>query len=307
MAKALTVAEFFARYPDDETCLNHLFATRYGDDPACPKCGQTGTLHKLSKLPAWTCNCGHHVHPMQGTPFERTRTPLQKWFYAMYLFTTTRNGVAAKELQRQLGVTYKTAWRIGHEIRKYMASVDGDFPLNGHVEADEAYIGGVKKGAGPGGAIRHKTAVFAMVERGGDVVTEIVGRVDRRNIIPLIERFVRRGATITTDESSIYRLLTYNGYRHGSVHHAAKEYVRGAHHTNTVEDFWSIVKRTIRGTHIHVSPKHLDKYLHEIEFRFNLRRHPELMFPRLMAGFAGVASWPVPITPFALTTASDRV
>ena len=97
----------------------------------CEKCGEIGKWHRLSKMPAYTCNCGNHIHPMAGTPFLRTRTSLQKWFYAMFLFTTTRNGVAAKELQRQLGVTYKTAWRMAHEIRIYMGWVDGDAPLGG--------------------------------------------------------------------------------------------------------------------------------------------------------------------------------
>jgi transposase len=123
MAKTLTVQQFFKQFPDDDACLEHLFQTRFGSEPVCEKCGQIGKFRKLAKLPAYTCNCGHHIHPMVDTPFERSSTPLQKWFYAMYLFTTTRHGVSAKELQRQLGVTYKTAWRIGHEIRKYMAMI----------------------------------------------------------------------------------------------------------------------------------------------------------------------------------------
>ena len=140
----LTVRQFFNRFPTDDACLEHLFTVRYGNDPACPKCGKTGRIRKLSRMPAYTCNCGHHIHPMAGTPFERSRTPLQKWYFAMFLFTTTRNGVSAKELQRAMGVTYKCAWRIGHEIRKYMGRVDGDGPLGGKsiVEADKAFIGG---------------------------------------------------------------------------------------------------------------------------------------------------------------------
>ena len=125
-ANPLPVQQFFRRFPDDDACLEHLFSLRYGDDPACPRCGEPGRLHRLTKLPAYTCNCGHHIHPMAGTPFERSRTPLQKWYFAMFLFTTTRNGVPATELQRALGVTYKCAWRIGHEIRKYMARIDGE-------------------------------------------------------------------------------------------------------------------------------------------------------------------------------------
>ncbi len=131
-SKLITVQQFFRRFPDDDTCLDHLMMVRYGETADCPKCGKHAKFHRLRKEPAYSCQwCGHHIHPMKGTPFERTRTPLQKWFYAMYLFTTTRHGVPAKELQRQLSVTYKTAWRMGHEIRKYMGDVDGNPPLHG--------------------------------------------------------------------------------------------------------------------------------------------------------------------------------
>ena len=131
MAKSLTFRQFQQMYPNNDACLAHLLETRYGKEPVCPKCGQIGTFHKLKKLPAYTCNCGHHVHPMAGTPFYRSRTPLTTWFHVMFLFCATRNGVSAKEIQRLTGVTYKTAWRIGHEIRKYMGWVDGDRTLGG--------------------------------------------------------------------------------------------------------------------------------------------------------------------------------
>jgi transposase-like protein len=289
MAKALTVTEFFTQFPDDDTCLAHLFRVRFGDSPECPKCGQVGLFHKLSKMPAYTCNCGHHIHPMQGTPFENSRTPLQKWFYAMYLFTTTRNGVAAKELQRQLGVTYKTAWRIGHKIREYMAKVDGDWPLGGHVEIDETVVGGKKRNHGKGQGRDNKTIVFGMVERGGDVLTGVIPNVKEDTVEPIIRSTVNPGSTISTDAHRSYIDLKH-GYDHGSVNHGAGEYARGIRHTNTIEGFWAMLKRSIRGTHIHVSRKHLNSYLGELEFRFNLRQRPELMFSRLMNGFSVNAS-----------------
>ena len=147
MAKQLTVQELFKRFPNDDSCLNHLMGLRYGESLDCPKCGKHGKFSRIKKMPAFQCAwCGHHIHPMAGTPFHRSRTPLQKWFYAMYIFTTSRHGVSAKELQRQLGVTYKCAWRIAHQIRKYMGKVDGDDNLSGHVEIDETYIGGHRKG-----------------------------------------------------------------------------------------------------------------------------------------------------------------
>jgi transposase-like protein len=146
MSRIFTVHEFFEIFPDDDFCVEHLMQTRFGTQLCCEKCGKQGKFSRLTKLPAYSCPwCGDHIHPMVGTPFERSSTPLQKWFYAMYLFTTSQHGVSAKELQRQLSVTYKTAWRMGHEIRKYMGKIDCNTSLPGAVEADKTYT-----------AIKHK-------------------------------------------------------------------------------------------------------------------------------------------------------
>lgn len=285
MAKPLTVQEFFQRFPNDDSCLEHLFQVRYGADPHCPKCGEVGKLRRLSKLPAWTCNCGHHIHPMVGTPFERSRTSLQKWFYAIYLFSTSRHGVPAKELQRQLGLTYKAAWRMGHEIRKYMAKIDGDTPLDGHVEVDETYVGGKSRGKNRGRSQTNKTVAFGMVQRDGDVMTRIVSNAQRGTLERYILHYIRTGAIVSSDEWHAYKYLAKRGYRHGTVNHNADEWVSGIHHTNTLEGFWSQLKRSIRGTHVHVSPKHLSKYLGEFEFRYNMRKSPEFMIARLLLSF----------------------
>jgi len=282
-----TVLKFMQQFPDDDACLEHLFKTRFGDDPSCPKCGELGKFRKLSKVPAYTCNCGHHIHPMVGTPFERSSTSLQKWFYAMYLFTMSRHGVPAKELQRQLGVTYKTAWRMGHQIRKYMAKVDGIPPMTGHVEVDETYIGGRRpkiKGFTGRGA-KGKTAVMGILERGGEIYTEVVPSASRRSLIPPILANVPVGTRVSTDEWAPYKVLSRLGYRHETVDHGRKKYARGDVHVNGLESFWSILKRSIRGTHVWVSPKHLPKYLGEFEFRYNMRKTPEIMFDRLLRSF----------------------
>ena len=288
MANAPTVQDFFKQFSDDDACLEHLMTVRFGNPLECPKCENEGQFAKLKKLPAYACpTCGHHIHPMVGTPFERSSTPLQKWFYAMYLFTTTRNGVAAKELQRQLGVTYKTAWRMGHEIRKYMGDVDGIPPMTDHVEVDEAYIGGKRrkvKGFTGRGA-KGKTVVFGILERDGELFTKVVPSASRRSLIPPILENVPKGTRISSDEWSPYRVLSSLGYIHETVDHGAKEYARGDVHVNTLESFWGILKRSIRGTHIHVSRKHLPKYLGEFEYRYNMRKTPEIMFDRLLASF----------------------
>jgi transposase len=283
MSKSISIQEFMQMFPDDDACLEHLFTLRYGADFACPRCGLVGKFHKLSKMPAYSCQgCGDHIHPMVGTPFYNSHTPLQKWFYAMYLFTTTRHGVPAKELQRQLSVNYKTAWRMGHEIRKYLGFVDGDQPLSGHIEADETMIGGKRSGGKRGRGAPGKTVVFGMLERQGDVMTRIVENVRRATLEPHILANVKKGSTVSTDELKSYAKLARHGYVHGAVNHGAEEWTKGIHHTQGIEGFWSILKRSILGTHVHVSRRHLAKYLAEFEFRWNLRDDPASMFPLLL-------------------------
>lgn len=259
---------------------------RFGETLACPKCGKTGRFARIRKLPAYACPwCGHHIHPMVGTPFAKSHTPLTKWFHAMYLFTASRHGVPAKELQRQLGVTYKTAWRMGHEIRKYMAAVDGDDDLDGHVEVDETMVGGRRKGGKRGRGAPGKTVVFGMLERAGNVMTRVVANVRHVTLEAVILDKIKTGSRISTDELASYAKLYRHGYRHGTVNHSADQWVKGVIHVNGIEGFWSQLKRSIRGTHVHVSARHLGKYLGEFEFRYNLRKAPHLMFPRLMLSF----------------------
>jgi transposase-like protein/predicted RNA-binding Zn-ribbon protein involved in translation (DUF1610 family) len=283
MANTLTIQDFFKRFPTDEACLDHLMKLRFGAEFGCPKCGEIGKFRKLAKHPAYTCNCGHHVHPMEGTIFKDTHTPLAKWFYAMYLFTTTRHGVPAKELQRQLGVSYPTAFRMAHLIRDYMAKIDGDDALQGHVEADETYLGGVQRGV-PGNKT-NKSVIFGMVERGGNVMTKVLPKEGPWNLEGIIRANVVERSTISTDEWSGYQSLGKFRFKHGTVNHSIDQWVNGIHHTNSIEGYWSLLKRSIRGTHVHVSRKYLAKYLGEFEFRYNMRKTPWLMFDRLLSAF----------------------
>lgn len=265
--------------------------TRFGDRHDCSKCGRNAHFYRLKDRKVYSCEyCGNQVAPMAGTPFERTRTPLRDWFHVMFLFCTTRNGVAAKEVQRQLGVTYKTAWRMCHEIREYMGSLDSDDPLGGPgsiVEIDETLIGGVAEGMGRGYK-GNKTCVVGMMERGGELITRIVERRHQEAMQDVIVENILVGSTITTDEFGGYARVGQWGYRHISVNHKAEQYIcaeTGAG-VNAVEGFWACLKRGINGTHIHVSPKHLPKYLGEFEYRWNMRAVPHLMLDRLMTSFA---------------------
>jgi transposase len=146
MSKAPTLRQFQDRFPTEEGCLDHLMRARYGERFDCDGCGKDARYYRVKARRSYACEfCGHQVYPTAGTPFERTRTPLRDWFFVMFQFCASRNGVAAKEVERQLRVTYKTAWRMCHMIREYMGEVDGDEPLGGFmkcVEVDETFIGG---------------------------------------------------------------------------------------------------------------------------------------------------------------------
>ena len=280
--------DFQKQFPDDEACLQHIMKCHYGGTELdCPKCGKHTKFHPMRKLRSYSCqNCGHHIYPCVGTPMERSRTPLHKWFLAMFLFCTSKHGVSAMELKDKLGVTYKCAWRMAHEIRKYMARVDGDGMLDGHVELDEAYIGGRVRGGkkrGLTGRGADKAIVFGMVERDGEVITRVVETASRRDMLPHVLRHVEPGTHISTDEYMPYRALPKMGYSHGTVQHRAKRYVSGLDHVNNIEAFWLILKRSIRGTHVWVSKKHLAKYLGEFEYRYNRRKQPASMFAELVA------------------------
>lgn len=280
--KAPTLREFLDDFPTEEVCLDHLMRTRFGTQHDCAKCGRFAKFHRVSKRRSYACEyCGGQVYPCAGTPFENTRTPLRDWFFVMFQFCTTRNGVAAKKIERDLGVTYKTAWRMCHMIREYMGQVDGDAPIGGpgkDVEIDETMIGGFRA---------PKAVVMGMLERGGDVKTAVVPNQRRATLTPLIDASVIPGGAVHTDELRSYLGLHKRGHRHMTVNHSAHEYVgfQGAS-TNAIEGFWAAVKRGINGTHVHVSQKHLSNYLGEFEYRHNMRQVPHLMLGRLMVSFA---------------------
>lgn len=280
-----TFYQFQQEFPDDEACLKRIMIERYGGTKlVCPKCGVLSKFYRMTSERGYVCqHCGHHLHPTVGTPMERSRTPLHKWFYAMHLFASSRHGVSAKELQRQLGVTYKTAWRMAHEIRKYMAEIDGEWPLDGDVEADETYVGGRKSGGKRGRGSPNKTVVFGMLERGGDLIAKVVPDVRKRTLHPLVFENVEPGSTVHTDELRSYRGLDRIGYFHRTVNHGVGEYVNRDSHVNSLEGFWARLKLSIRGTHVHVSAKHLQKYVKEFEYRHNRRKRTAAIFADLVA------------------------
>ena len=281
-----TLKDFQHQFPDNRACLDFLFATRWPNGGKCDECGKKDCFYAIEKRRSYSCSwCGFQVYPTAGTIFHKSTTSLVSWFFAIFLMSTSRNGVAATELQRQLGVTYKTAWRMAHEIRKLME--DGPVKFAGVCEADETYVGGKRPGKRGRGAAG-KTAVVGVANRRGGVQAKVVGAVNTANVIAHIRETVEPGATIHTDEAHHYNYVKPLGFSHEAVNHARKEYVRARCHTNTIEGFWSQLKRSIDGTHHHVSPKYLQAYVNEFAFRYSNRYVGETssMF-ELMAGRTG--------------------
>lgn len=202
-----SVRAFFKQFPDDEACLTYIFNVRFGERHVCRACGVEATFHRMTNRRAFACSaCGDHVYPTAGTIFEDTRTPLQSWFYAIYLFVTTRHDVSGKELQRQLGVTYKTAWRMGHKIREQMDKGEVKSLLTGHVEIDEAYVGGRRPGKRGRGATG-KTIVMGFKERGGRLVASVIPNVKLDTLKAEALKTVERSTHVSISQKHMKRYL----------------------------------------------------------------------------------------------------
>ena len=278
-----TVRQFNAEFPNDDACLEFIKERRFpGGVTTCGKCRVERKHHRVTGRTAYACGyCGSQIYPLAGTIFEKSSTSLRLWFYAAFLMGSTRCGISAKQIQRETGVTYKTAWRMFKQIRMLMS--DGDLELEGPtVEMDETYYGGVRKyGTGrPMRGDRKKTTVVALVERGGKVVARVVPNITGATMLGLVRKHVKPGSIIYTDELKSYQGISVmrakNGksanYWHRTIRHKSGIYAIGEVHTNTVEGFWSLFKRSINGAYHWVSKKYLQSYLDEFTFRYN-RRH----------------------------------
>ncbi len=288
--KKYTITQFRKDYPDNDACLDKLFQLRY-NNLVCPKCIGVKPFSRVKNRRAYQCpDCSFQIYPRQGTGFEKSTTPLTQWFYAIFLQTTTRNGVAAKELERQLSVCYKTALRMSHQIKILMAK-PVMIPLTGVIQADETFIGGLNKNrhshkkmvGSQGRSCKDKTPVLGMITLGGKVIAKVVNDTKGFTLKPIITQSVDKDKSIiVTDE-----WLGYSGLikemPHVVVNHNQGEYVSGAFHTNTIEGFWSQLKRTIKGTHIHVSKVQLQKYVDEVAFRYMHKDKQEIMFETILS------------------------
>lgn len=254
-----TIKDFKRQFPTDTSCLAYIFSKKFPKGFAC-SCGKKDALYPVTGRKSFACAfCGHHFSPTKGTIFEKSDTPLTLWFYAIYLFSVSKNGVSGKELQRQLGVTYKTAWRMARQIRALMGEDVGK--LKGTVEMDDGFMGG---------KIGDREKVFGMVERRGKIKAKVVGKGSVK-LTPLFRSSVEIGSELMTDGSRVFNKFSTSGYKHKAVNHSKKEWVRGRAHVNTIESFWAQLKRSITGTYHAVSKKHLQAYVDEFAFRYNHR------------------------------------
>jgi len=276
-----TFYDFDREFPDDAACLNWLVGHLYPDGIFCPKCQRVTKHHRVKARTCYACQfCGHQEYPMRGTIFEDSATSLKLWFHGFFLMAQTRCGISAKQLERELGVTYKTAWRIFNKIRSLLAD-DDDHYFTGPVEIDEAYFGGKAKwqnrGLPLGERAPKKATVIGMAQRSGRgrrhkyIVAKMVPDSTHASLMPHIVEKVFPASVVFTDDNNTYDRLGRMGYRHWRVNHSQKIYVMGDVHTNTIEGFWSLVKRGIAGVYHGVSSDHLQSYLDEYAFRYNNR------------------------------------
>ena len=286
-----SILAFQKEFGTDEQCRKHLELSRWGNTPACPYCGSTN-VHRFPNGRKFGCKekqCRLNFSVTVGTIYENTKIPLNKWYLATYILVNHSKGISSAQLANWLDVTQRTAWFLTHRIREMLKDKAAE-QLGNMVEADETYIGGREsnnnqsryqkrlkheaKKAGThkgtqGGA--GKTIVAGMVERGGKVVTKVVPNTTGETLKGFILETVKQGSTIYTDENKSYHGLDNWLYKHDSVQHSTFEYVRGDVHVNTLEGFWSLLKRQIVGIHHSVSPQHLQRYCNESAWRYNNR------------------------------------
>lgn len=273
--------QFKKDFPTDDACLEYIFKNRYGLNYKCPRCGKK-SFYRVKNRKCYACSCGYQVSPTTETIFHKSDTKLTDWFFAIYLMSQSNNGVSAKEIQKHLGTTYKTAWRIAKLIRSLMEQDSG--MLNKTVEVDEMYIGGKRKQAQRND---NKSMVIGMVKRGGKVKAEYIKEYWTPAVLKNLTDNVERGTRLITDDSSIMSKVKRLGYLHDTIKHSDKKYVRGDIHTNTIEGFWSQIKRSIDGTYHAVSPKHLQNYINEFAYHYNHRLSSVSVFEDLLLRLCG--------------------
>lgn len=274
----MTYSRFMGLFPDSDACLDYLKAKFFPDGSECPACHKVTKFHRVKGRAAYSCQyCRYQAYPTAGTIFHKSTTSLQLWFWAIYLLSSTRCGISAKQLEREIGVSYPTAHRMFKQIRSLLSD-DGDGPLSGEVEADETFIGGKPRADRPMTRSQHwdrKIPVVGIVERGGRVKTRVMRY--RLDAAQHVRSFVLPKAMVYTDDYPGYAGLDRT-HRHKRINHSQKIYVVGNVHTQSIEGFFGLVKNGIRGVYHAVSAKYLQSYFDEYSFRYNRRDGSQPIF-----------------------------
>ncbi len=277
----MNLVQVFHRFPTQEACIEHLEKVRWNDNPVCPHCQSEHVARKADgeRIGRWNCHsCKSSFNVLSGTIFQQTRQPLQKWFLGISLILNAKKSLSAHQLARDLDLTPPTAWRMAHQIRKAMNNSDAEM-LSGIVEADEAYIGGKPRkrnkrdddqNNAPRGRATRKLPIIGAVERGGRVVAKPSIRVNMSALTDFLTQNVEPEALLITDEYGGYNAM-HRHMRHATIEHSVR-YADGIVHTNTIEGFWSNLKRAWYGQHHHYSRKFAPAYVIEACYKYNIRK-----------------------------------
>jgi transposase-like protein len=278
----VNLPELIEEYGTEEKCREYLEALRWPDRVECPRC-ESHKISRIHKRNQFDCDsCRYQFSVTAGTLFHDSHLPLWKWFLGIYLIGESKKGISGKQLERTLGVSYKTAWYLGHRIRAAMEE-DSPIPLRGIVEIDETWLGGKIKDDPVHGPWANKTMILGAVDRGGQVRLRVQGGRNRAALHGIVEDMVSDDAeAIYTDSAPVWGDLSDADTRHEKVNHHAEEWVRAQVHTNTVEGVWSLLKRSVIGSYHQLSVKHLPAYLDEVAFKFNNRGNPYLFRDTLL-------------------------
>jgi transposase-like protein len=272
----INLVNLIERYHSEDSCRARLEELRWPDGVGCPRC-ESKNAASLDDRHQYQCrSCRYQFSVTAGTIFHDSHLPLWKWFLAVYLIIESKKGISANQLKRTLNVSYKTAWYLCHRIRAALNEVDAQL-LKGIVEADETFIGGKVEGEGREYK-GNKTVVVGALQRDGNICLQVVRGRDRETLHGFIRENVAGDVeAIYTDEWEAYRGVADEDTEHETVNHSEKEWARGKVHVNSMENVWSLLKRSIIGSYHQVSTKHLDAYLDELEFRFNNRENPFML------------------------------
>jgi transposase-like protein len=280
---AINLVDLMQQFGTEDACRELLEDLRWPDGPFCSECGCMDVA-PISDRNKYRCKaCSYHFSVKSGTMLHDSHLPLNKWFVAVFLMVESKKGVSANQIKRTIGVAYKTAWYLCHRIREAMAKANEKMPqLDDVVEADESFVGGKVRGEGRGYK-GNKAAVAVAVERNGGARLHVIPDRTRKTLHKFLDKHVADDAqAIYTDDWEAYEGIETKNTKHETVNHSAEEWVRGDVHTNTAEGVWSLLKRSIIGSYHHISHKHLDAYLDELEWRFGNRHNPYLFRDTLL-------------------------